>query len=297
MKRILIVFVSLAVVFCFLNSEEIPRPTYDNSVIFSVTHNLVHDEQSETGYIQGQFGNGLYARLLFSSFFGPDMAWETDINNIGDGLQAFKNKVDAHIGKAKEFNVGIHLTMTYGMARNLKHYKTAKEEDIRNAQWYNDNNISSQSQMRGASMAGESHSGSIIKMNHADEENTAQPMADSSVVNNYVFATPSRYARKLRAHLEAKVSASFDYLKQVQDANPNILIIISAPGESELNHFRLNDSQFLQDYFCDYSPFAVLEFRDWITHEGLYADGEKYSGEGYVNGGSQYQGGEWIGQF
>jgi len=297
MKRISIVFVLFVVVFSFLNSEEIPRPTYDNSVIFSVTYNLVHDDPAEIGYIQNQFGNGLYARLLFSTFFGPDMDWYTDINNIGDGIQAFKDRVDSHIEKAKQFNVGIHLTMTYGMARNVKHYKTAKEEDIRNAQWYNDNNISAQSQMRGTSTPGESHSGSIIKMNHADEEYMAQPMADSSVINNYVFATPSRYARKLRAHLETKVRAAFDHLKQVQDANPNILIIISAPGESELNNFRLNESQYLQDYFCDYSPFAVLEFRDWIKHEGLYADGEKYSGEGYANGGSQYQGASGLANF
>jgi hypothetical protein len=297
MKRILIVFALLAVVFCFLNSEEIPRPTYDNSVIFSVTYSIAYGESTEIGYIKNQFGYGLYAPLLFSGFVGVDMDWDTDIDNIGDSIQTFKDRVDACIEKAREFNVGIHLTLTYGITRNVKYYKTAKEEDIRNAQWYNDNNISSQSQMSGTSLASGSNSGSFIKMNHADEEKIGQPMADSSVINDYVFSTPSRYARKLRAHLEAKVSAAFAYLKLVQDANPDVLIIISAPGESELNKFRLNESQYLQTYFCDYSPYAVLEFRDWIKHEGLYAGGEKYSGEGYSNGGSRYQGASGLANF
>ena len=297
MKKILIVFVLLAVAFSFLNAEELPKPTYDNSVLFAVTYNLLYSESTEIEYVKSQFGNGLYAPLLFSAFLGADMDWNTDINNAGNGIQVFKDKVDGYIQIARAYNIGIHLTLTYGMSRNVKYYKRAREEDIRNAQWYNDNNMSAESQMRGTSSASESNPGSFINMNHADEEPMSEPLADSSAINYYVFSTPSRYARKLRAHLEAKVSAAFDYLKQVQDANPNVIIIISAPGESELNYNRLVNGQHIQDYFCDYSPFAVLEFRDWVKHEGFYADGEKYSGEGYTNGGSRYQGASGLTNF
>ncbi|MDQ1355138.1 MAG: hypothetical protein QG657_5448 [Acidobacteriota bacterium] len=282
-------------------AEEIPRPTYDNSMMFSITHNFLDEEQAEIDSIKNQFGNGLYAPLLFSDFIGVDMEWHIDINNIGDGIKDFKTELDRAIAFAKQNKVGIHLSLTYGLARFVEFYKEAKEEDIRNAQWYNDNNISSSAQ---GSESFDAFNGGIgspqesggtgfpIDLNHIDrdDESLAQSKADASVINKYVWATLSRYARKLRAHLNAKITAAMAYIKQVQAANPSVYIVISAPGEVELNYNRSNQSQFLQDYFCDYSPFAVLEFQDWIRHTGLYADGQEYAGEGYSSGGSRYQG-------
>ncbi len=303
-------FLSLAVLitgmtYRYSPAEEIPRPTYDNSLMFSITHNFLGEEQAEIDYIKSQFGNGLYAPLLFSDFIGIDMEWNIDINNIGNGLQAFKEELDKVIAFAKQQKVGIHLSLNYGMTRFVDFYKEAKEEDIRNAQWYNDNNISSATQ--GIDSAGGIYNGTQeagdtifpLDLNHIDrnDDSLAQPEADDSVINKYVFSTLSRYARKLRAHLSAKAAAIFSYIKQVQAANPNVLIVISAPGEVELNYFRINQSQFLQDYFCDYSPFAVLEFQDWVRHNGLYADGQEYAGEGYVNGGSRYQGSGGLANF
>ncbi|HLP57858.1 MAG TPA: hypothetical protein VK186_03475, partial [Candidatus Deferrimicrobium sp.] len=309
MKKTLIVL-ALAVLMTLMAynyspAEEIPRPTYDNSLNFSITHNFLAEEQAEIDYIKDQFGNGLYAPLLFSDFIGVNMNWNVDINNIGNGIQAFKEELDQIIAFARQNKVGIHLSLIYGLARFVDFYKDAKEEDIRNTQWYNDNNISSQSQ-GGDSVTG-GYSGNYeteaphfpYNFNQIDPYNDSlvQPAADDSAVNKYVFGTLSRYARKLRAHLNAKVTAVMAYIKQVQVANPGILIIVSAPGEVELNYNRINQNQFLQDYFCDYSPFAVLEFRDWIQHSGLYADGQLYAGEGYANGGAQYQGSAGLAKF
>ena len=309
MKKVLMVL-SLTVLFTVMTfkyspAEEIPRPTYDNSLMFSITDNFLGEEQAEIDYIKSQFGNGLYAPLLFSDFIGIDMEWNIDINNIGNGLQAFKAELDQTIAFARLQKVGIHLSLTYGLARFVDYYKEAKEEDIRNAQWYNDNNISSATQ--GGDSAGGVYGGPRetgapgfpIDLNHIDrtDDSLAQPAADDSVINQYVFGTLSRYARKLRTHLNAKITAALAYIKQVQAANPSVYIIISAPGEVELNYFRLNQSQFLQDYFCDYSPFAVLEFQDWIRHTGLYAAGQEYDGEGYVDGGSRYQGSGGLANF
>ncbi|HLP48449.1 MAG TPA: hypothetical protein VK469_21090, partial [Candidatus Kapabacteria bacterium] len=150
MKKTLIVL-ALAVLMTLMAynyspAEEIPRPTYDNSLNFSITHNFLAEEQAEIDYIKDQFGNGLYAPLLFSDFIGVNMNWNVDINNIGNGIQAFKEELDQIIAFARQNKVGIHLSLIYGLARFVDFYKDAKEEDIRNTQWYNDNNISSATQ-------------------------------------------------------------------------------------------------------------------------------------------------------
>jgi hypothetical protein len=301
MKKCLIGFLVFALVLSFniLYSEELPRPTYDNSIIISWSYSFLSrsDGDTEMDYIKTQFGAGLYTTMFFSNFLGVDMGWVIDLNNSSNEIQVFKDRIDKIIAFAKKHKVDAHLVLGYGMARSVEYYNDAKIEDIRYAQWYNDNNISSQSQMSRAADELECVLSRILDLNHFEQDEVSVPLASSSIVNQYVFSTPSRYARKMRAHLEAKVSAVFEYLKQQQDANPDIVIIVSAPGESELNYFRINNSQHLQDYFCDYSPFAVLEFRDWIKHEGLYAEGEKYAGEGYENGGARYQGASGLANF
>jgi hypothetical protein len=279
---------------------EMPKPTYDNSLIFSITVSVLNEDVSEIEEIKSLFGGGLYAPLLFSQFMGVEMDWDINPANSGTGIQVFKDYLDELVEFAREHNVGIHLTLNYGMSRLVNYYKLAKEEDIRNAQWYNDNNLSSSQQAGGTTSASNIASTSFNDLNHVDSEinPTAKPAAGDSIINEYVFTTPSRYARKLRAHLNAKVTAAFAYLKKVQNANPDVIIIVSAPGEAELNFYRMNDdTQYLQTYFCDYSPFAVLEFRDWIKHEGLYADGELYEDEGYATGGSRYQGSSGLSNF
>ena len=58
-------------------SQELPRPDYDNSLIFAITYSL-GGSSSEIEYIKSQFGNGLYAPLYFSHFLGISMDWGTD---------------------------------------------------------------------------------------------------------------------------------------------------------------------------------------------------------------------------
>lgn len=242
------------------NSRELPKPTYNNSIILAFTMRLPDPPSSEIDYLKNQFGGGLYAILTFTQFVSVDMAWNWDLSDADNGIQKFKNAVDSAVKNAKTYGVGYHAILTYGGARNVQFYKSAKIEDIRNAQWFNDNNLN------------------------------AKERLEKGEINEFVFTTFSRYARKLRKHLETKVNTAFKYLKTVRDQNPELPLIFSAPGEAELNSTRVNSQKVLQDYFCDYSPFAVLEFRDWIKHEGLYGTGAKYEGEGYINGGTRYRG-------
>jgi hypothetical protein len=273
--------------FGYLFSEELPRPTYNNSLIFSMTYSLTSSSSdTEVAYMKSQFGNGLYAPLACSTFLGVNMDWHRDIAGADNGIQSFKNMVDSLVEKARTYGIGLHFCITYGLSRNPQFYDPAKDEDTRNAQWYNDNNIAAETQVSSTRQPGE-WIFDLNKINHVDE---MESRAGTASVTAYALGTHSRYARKLRNHLEAKVEAAFAYLKQVQDQYPDLLLVISGPGEAEMNLHPVNTHPHMQDYFCDYSPFAVLEFRDWIKHEGLYADGQKYAGEGCVNGGSRYQG-------
>ena len=249
-------------------AQELPKPTYANSVVISIEHGI-HDS-AEVDYIKSTMPFGLYAWPSFSLTHVPvDLAWTSDWNDAANGIQAFKNTVDGLIAEAKAKNVKIHFVVCSGLARSLHVYREAKEEDIRNAQWYNDNKLA------------------------ADDQIT-----DPGAMNATVFGTFSRYARKMRANLEAKAKAALAFIKQRMDENPETLIAVSGWGELELNFKRLNGGQGPQEYFADFSPFAVLEFRDWIQHTGLYDDASGlYKGQGYAGGGAKYQGAAGLAQF
>ncbi len=300
MKHITIVGILWVSLFYPVFADEMPYPTYDNSLIFGMVHYIEAGPSfglpGDINAIINQFGKGLYAPLLFSRFVGVDMDWNANPETAGIDIQPFKDSVDLIIQKARFYKVGIHFILTYGLSRNTQFYNQAKEEDIRNAQWYNDNNIVRENQLDENPPVDESFNISNRFNDYIDGE-TGERISNNSVVNKYVFTTLSRYARKLRAHLEAKTTAAFAYLKQKQRENPNILFVISGPGEAELNYYGLNNTQALQTYFCDYSPFAILEFRDWIKHEGLYAPGEKYAAEGYPDGGDRYRGDKGLENF
>ncbi len=225
-----------------LPGQELPKPSIYNTVIVSIEHNPADADEVE--YIKANFPFGLYALLSFSiTHVAPNLAWDSDWSQAEAGIAAFKAAVDGHIAAAKARGVKLHLVVCSGLARNLGIYAAAKTEDIRNAQWFNDRNLG-----------------------------TAAQVAAPSAMTDHIFGTLSRYARKLRANLEAKSQAAFAFLKQRMNENPDTLIAVSGWGEAELSWKRIDNLASVQDWFCDYSPFAVLEFRDWITHEGLYDD-------------------------
>ena len=259
-------------VFSHLYPEELPRPTYDNSLIFSMAYSVGSSSaDTEVAYMKSQFGNGLYVLLACSVFIGPHMDWHSNIAEADKGIRNFKNYVDTLVKKARTYGVGLHIILTYGLSRNPKFYNEAKDEDIRNAQWYNDNNILAESQWNNIDTQ-QTGKWQFVH-NKIDEIGKIHAAAGTESASQYALGTHSRYARKLRNHLEAKVEATFAYLTQVQQQNPDLLLVISAPGEAEMNLHPINTLPHMQEYFCVFSPFAVLEFRDWIKHEGLYAAG------------------------
>jgi len=247
-------------------SQELPLPSPRNVVIISLEQNP--QNAAEVDYIKSNLKFGLFAWLSFSiTALTPELGWHKSLNEASDGIQQFKEDVNTLIKAAKAKGVRLHLVLTSGVARNLGVYRAAKDEDIRNCQWYNDNKLA------------------------ADDQITLD------VMDSVIFGTLSRYARKMRANLEAKSRASMVFLKQAIAENVDTLIAVSGWGEAELSFHRIDHTKSIQDAFCDYSPFAVLEFRDWIRHEGLYREGGKYSGQGYSKGGSIYQGAAGLVRF
>jgi len=251
-----------------LSAQELPRPTLDNSVLVSIEHYVT--DSAEVDYIKNNFPFGLYAWPSFSHTTIPiNMSWTLALDSASTGIDVFKGQVNAIIAAAKAKKVRVHIVLTSGLARNIDIYKDAKLEDIRNGQWYNDNKIASDSQIAGA-----------------------------DPISNAVMGTLSRYARKVRANLYAKSKAALEFLRQVMNANPDTLLAVSGWGEAELNYRRINNTNALQSPFCDFSPFAVLEFRDWIQHAGLYDDASgTYRAQGFQGGGTKYQGAAGLAQF
>lgn len=227
-------------------------------------------DSGELDYIIENLPFGLYAWPQISiTHLDPDLDWHTSWQNADTGIKKFKNKVNLYIQAAQEKKVGLHIVMCAGLARGLAIYREAKEEDIRNCQWYNDNKLA-----------------------------TVPQLTEADALDKYVFGTLSRYARKMHSNLYAKAQAALAFIKKKITQNPQTFLSFSGWGEAELNFNRINQNKFLQDHFCDYSPFAVLEFRDWIRHTGMYApaDGE-YSGQGYSGGGDKYQGTSGLATF
>ncbi len=243
-------------------AEELPRPSYANSVIVSLEHSPL--DADEVDYIKANLNFGLYAWLSFSiTGIATDLAWASDWNDAANGIQAFKDSADAYIQAAKARKVRLHLVLISGLARYRWVYHDAKEEDIRNAQWFNDNKLCA-------------------------DANIGDPQA---ALDGPIWGTLSRYARKLRRNLEAKGRATLAFLRQRMTEEPDTLIALSGWGEAELSNDRLDHTKDVQDWFCDYSPFAVLEFRDWIQRAGMYDDASgAYGGQGYAAGGTKYQG-------
>lgn len=265
-KRLPAVLASVLAAANAFGAVVLPKPTYANSIIISLEH--LPTDADELAYIKANFPFGLYAWPSVSvTHVDPDLAWTSDWSEDGadTGIEAFKTTVESYIAAAAAAGFKLHLVLCSGLARGRGIYLEAKTEDVRNAQWYDDNNI-------------------VEKAEH---------LASSADVSKYVFGTFSRYARKLRANLEAKSRAAYAFLKQQMIEHPGTLILVSGWGEAEMNDWRIKDEEAgrLISSLCDYSPFAVLEFRDWIQHAGEYDDSTgKYKGQGWAQGGTKYQG-------
>lgn len=279
--------------------EELPRPGYDNSIVISMTYAISNATPQEIAYMKSQFGNGLYAPLCVSSFLGVNLGWHVDISQAETYMANFKKTAEDWLKKARLHGVGLHIILNFGISRRSEFYENAKLEDLRNTQWYNDNNPIAATQWDYYDPGENTATENAFPFNHNKIDSSLVLTERAAAIGFTACALPtmSRYARKLRRHLDAKISACFAYLTALHRRYPDVLLIISAPGEAEMNSHPINNHSPLIEYFNDYSPFAIMEFRDWIRHEGLYAKSAPFDGQGYMYGGDRYRGANGLTNF
>jgi hypothetical protein len=249
----------------------LPAPAYGNTVYLYVeAPDLFGTDaafQAAADTILNNVHGGPYARVGASAFLALDMPWNADLTNPILSSPAQSGLADV-LTRAQARGLAVHLGAVAGLSRDVFIYDPAVQEDRRNAQWYADSRI-----LRGAT----------------------QP---PSGLPDETWITPSRYARKLRRHLEAKVRAYAKELVDLHQQFPDTLTSASGDAEMELNFGALDFSApFGSQMIADYSPFAVAEFRDWIRGAGLYGPGQPYDGQGLPGGRAKYGGPNGLTQF
>jgi len=238
----------------------LPHPSYGDTIyVFFDSPGLLGDDaafQSAAEAILQRVQGGPYARVGMSSFVVLDMDWNADLAHPALRAPAEDALSDA-ITRARLWGIPVHFGADAGVSRDTFVYDPAKLEDRRNCQWYADGAL----------------------------------MGDGQSFSDDIWMTPSRYARKLRRHVETKARLYARVLTSLWLSDPDTFVSASGDGEMELNRWRLDKAApYESQMIADYSPFAVLEFRDWIQHAGLYAPGQPFDGQGFDQGGVAYQG-------
>lgn len=235
-------------------SPQMPAPSYENTFYgFVYDAPLWSDEHyaASRDALLARATGGPYARIGFTTYYAIDLPWSADLTTpllTSPPRVLLEDILERLAGDGLTY----HVSAMLGMSRFYWIYEDAKREDRRNAQWFLDNEIVPVGFVQRAYWAREA------------------------------WVTPSRYARKLRRHMEAKTRAFAAMFAELRAQHPETLISASGDAEAELSEMRVVrglplDAQII----ADYSPFAVLEFRDWILRTGLYALGAQYSGQGY----------------
>ncbi|MHB1047370.1 MAG: hypothetical protein ACYC4P_15305 [Thermoanaerobaculia bacterium] len=245
----------------------LPPPSYETSVhlLFNAPGLGGPDDVfNESADSILRLPHGPYARLGVYGYQTVSMAWTRDPNLPVLSAPAYTS-LAAVAQRAKSRGLELHLALLGGMSRSTSIYNVAFLEDRRNAQWYRDGALLHDSPLMGAGS---------------------------------VWATPSRYARKLRRHMESKNREAARLLVRLRKEFPDTFLSASGDSEAELNFGGLDPAKAYEaQMIADYSPFAILEFRDWIQHGGLYAEGEVYAGQGLPEGGAAYQGDAGLAAF
>ena len=193
---------------------------------------------------------GTYARLGFVEYYTVDLPWTANLTTP-ELSRPSRGELSSLLARLQSRGLTYHVSAMLGMSRAMQVYDAAKRADRRNAQWFHDGLID-------------------------------VPGASAATQAARAWITPSRYARKLRSHLEAKTRAFARLFLDLRQSFPSTLISASGDAEAELNMDRLDPAVRVRDQMiADYSPFAILEFRDWLLGTGLYAPGATYAADAF----------------
>ena len=236
-----------------LASPEMPEPSYANTFfafVYDAPLGTDADYAASRSALLARASGGPFASIGFTTYYPVDLPWSADLT---DPILTSPSRVvlEGILDRLENDGLVYHVAAMLGMSRFPWIYDDGKRDDRRNAQWFLDNEIVAPGVSRGQA-----------------------PVA--------AWVTPSRYARRLRRHMEAKTRAFAAMLAELRDAHPDTLISASGDAEAELSDARVDANlPYADQIIADYSPFAILEFRDWILRTGLYGEGGPYAGQGY----------------
>lgn len=211
---------------------------------------VVNDLRSRIGNNQSltrvKVGVSTFVGLAINDF---DVDSRTPKEQLRANMSAALDTIDLAIRQARPHNLPIGISLITMMVRDRSlsggdpGLQEARDQDRRNMQWYSDQ--------------------------------TSAPG----------WMTYSAYARRLRRVQELYIREFGRAIAEKMQANPGILVAITGDGESEMTYAKFRDltnpGNPADRRWADYSPFAVLEFRDWLTGRGLYATGGPLSGDAY----------------
>lgn len=254
------------------SAQVLPPPSYDQNVYAFFYHDDVRGPDAAfnaaADALQAALTPGPYVELGFADYLPIDMVWNYNLKAPALSSPDVVS-LGAVLSRLHARGLRLHLSVVGGTSRLPSMYAAARIEDRRGIQWYRDGSLATPAQL-----------------------------AEPGGLDNHSYMTPSRYARKLRRHLQTKVSLAATLLADLRAAYPETLVSVSGDAEFELNPEASNAAlPEDQQLITDYSPFAILEFRDWIQHAGLYAPAGPYTGEGFSGGGAIYQGPAGLAQF
>ena len=133
-----------------------------------------------------------YAKVGLAEYLALHMAWP--VGGITELTRPSEALLEQLVDGARAHGLLFNVSAMAGISRAVNVYTDAKREDRRNAQWF--------------------ASGAIVPP--AFTGSLEQQRATA-------YVTPSRYARKLRRHLEAKVRAFAARFLAFRAANPDVL--------------------------------------------------------------------------
>ena len=77
---------------------------------------------------------------------------------------------------------------------------------------------------------------------------------------------------------DRNMQAAMDHVLQINELYPGLIVAVSIEPENDMNHIRCLQNDCIP--FADFSPLAIEEWRQWLSHTGIYGPDGEYAGQG-----------------
>lgn len=82
----------------------------------------------------------------------------------------------------------------------------------------------------------------------------------------------------LMEYWNRNMRAAMDHILRINQLYPGLIVAVSIEAENDLNHIRCLQGDCGR--YADFSPKAIEEWRQWLSHTGIYGPGGAFEGQG-----------------